>query len=152
MRSVFAISVVTLALAVGVNARQAPAQQQGQRQQGQAQGRAGGRGPMPAPSNLQVLPKDWTGQQVAQFMRTYFTVGLGVQCGFCHVQDRSSDEKPEKVTARKMLAMVMTINNDILKDVGMPAKDNMKVTCYTCHRGDKTPLTIPPAAGGGGGQ
>ena len=100
------------------------------------------------PKNLQVLPKDSTGQQVQTVMRT-FTQGLGVQCTYCHVQDRSSDENPHKVVARKMLAMEMAINGQFLKDVGEPAPAGTnKVTCYTCHRGTEHPLTAPPPAGG----
>jgi len=102
----------------------------------------------PAPKNLQVLPKDFTNQQVTAVMRT-FTAGLGVQCNYCHVQDRSSDEMPHKVTARKMLAMEMAINTQFLKDVGEPAPAGQnKVTCYTCHRGTEKPLTAAPAGGG----
>jgi len=101
-----------------------------------------------APKNLQVLPKDWTGQQVQVVMRT-FTAGLGVQCTYCHVADRSSDENPHKVVARKMLAMEMAINTQFLKDVGEPAPAGQnKVTCYTCHRGAEKPLTAPPTSGG----
>ena len=102
-----------------------------------------------APHNLQVLPKDWTTQQVVTFMRANFTVGLGVQCTYCHVADRASDEIPKKGIARKMLAMEMAINDQFLKDVGEPAPAGQsKVTCYTCHRGAEKPLTAPPAGGG----
>ena len=53
-------------------------------------------------------------------MRT-FTAGLGVMCTHCHVgtqADRAKDDKPEKATARKMIKMMMAINDDFLKDVG----------------------------------
>ncbi len=36
----------------------------------------------------------------------------GVACGFCHLQDRSVDDKPEKKMARKMIAMEVAINKD----------------------------------------
>ena len=102
-----------------------------------------------APHNLQVLPKDWTQQQVVALMRSAFTVGLGVQCTYCHVADRASDEVPKKGIARKMLTMEMAINDQFLKDVGQPAPAGQpKVTCYTCHRGAEKPLTAPPAGGG----
>jgi len=127
--------------------------------QAQGQGRQGrGRGmPAPPPQNLQVLPKDWTGQQVQSLMRT-FTGGLGVQCDHCHVsrEDRASDDKPEKLEARKMLRMVLAINNDFLKDIGEPPAEipgvpmALKVTCYTCHRGSLKPVSMPPPGGGGG--
>ena len=118
----------------------------------------GGRGPQQAPKNLQVLPKEMTGQQVQQVMQS-FTRGLGVMCDHCHVsrEDRASDDKPPKLVARKMLAMMLAINKDFLKDVGeplpAPAQPSplppMKVTCYTCHRGALKPLTAPPPGGGG---
>lgn len=107
-----------------------------------------GQGGQAAPKNLQVLPKDSTNGQVVTIMRT-FTAGLGVQCTYCHVADRSSDENPKKVIARKMLTMEMAVN-DQLKDIGEPAPAGQsKVTCYTCHRGAEKPLTVPGAPGGG---
>ena len=117
------------------------------------------------PKNLQVLPKDMTRRQVVQVMRG-FTRGLGVRCNHCHVgegddlskYDFASDAKPEKATARKMIAMVNAINNTHLAGVGEPAEPPApgqppapKVTCYTCHRGDMMPLTAPPPAPGRGG-
>jgi hypothetical protein len=92
--------------------------------------------------NVQVLPKDWTPQQVQQFMRTFVAPGLGVMCSHCHVADRSSDEKKEKVLARKMLQMMVAINDQHLKDVGDPAV-TQKVTCFTCHRGVLKPVSAP---------
>jgi hypothetical protein len=134
-----------LGVVVGVSVR---AQGQGAGQ-GQVQAPPQGRGRGGPPTNLQVLPKDWTGQQVQQLMRT-FTAGLGVECSHCHVgtpADRAKDDKPEKLEARKMIAMMLAINNDFLKDVGEPAAPGtFKVTCYTCHRGALKPLTAP---GGG---
>lgn len=117
------------------------------------------------PKNLQVLPKDMTRQQVVQVMRG-FTRGLGVRCNHCHVgegndlsqYDFASDAKPEKATARKMIAMVNAINTTHLAGVGEPAEPPApgqppapKVTCYTCHRGDTMPLTAPPPGPGRGG-
>jgi hypothetical protein len=93
-----------------------------------------GRGPAAPPKNLKVLAPD-------NFMANMrlATAGLGVQCTFCHEQDRSADTKPEKVTARMMFQMVMDINSK------MPADAKVKVTCYTCHRGMETPVSAPPA-------
>lgn len=118
--------------------------------QGQAQGTPpAGRGRGGPPQNLQVLPKDWTTQQVQQMMRS-FTAGLGVECSHCHTggqADRAKDDKPEKAVARKMIKMLMAINTDFLKDVGEPAAAGVnKVTCFTCHRGALKPLSAP---GGG---
>jgi hypothetical protein len=106
---------------------------------------AGGQG---APlQNLQVLPKEMTRPEVTALMRS-FTAALGVQCNHCHVgtpQERFKDDLPTKATARKMLKMVMAINEDPL---GVKKGEPNKVTCYTCHRGALKPLTAPPAGGG----
>lgn len=152
-RHVWMVALAGVALAAAVVVAQG---QQTPPAGGPPQG--GGRGPQQPPKNLQVLPKDMTTPQVAQLMRT-FTTGLGVMCDHCHVsqQDRASDDKPPKLVARKMIAMMLAINKDFLKDVGeplpAPAQPSplppMKVTCYTCHRGALKPLTAAPAGGGG---
>lgn len=146
-----AVFATVIAMGIGAGAL---AQGQGRAQgQGQAQGQTGqpqqGRGALP--QNLQVLPKDWTVQQVQQKMRT-FTAALNVECSHCHVgtmQERSKDDNPKKAIARKMIQMTMAINNDSLKGVGEPAADGAeKVTCFTCHRGAIKPLTAPAVGGG----
>jgi hypothetical protein len=88
-----------------------------------------------------------------------FTQALGVRCQFCHSYtgsdpnalenfDFPSDAIPAKATARKMMSMVQMINTDLLKGVGVPAPAGQsKVTCYTCHRGERTPQTARPPAG-----
>ena len=99
------------------------------------------------PQNLQVLPKEMTRAEVTALMRT-FTAALGIQCNHCHVgtpQERFKDDQPAKATARKMIKMVMEINEDPL---GVKKGEPNKVTCYTCHRGAVKPLTAPPAGGG----
>jgi hypothetical protein len=92
------------------------------------------KGPAGPPKNLKVLPAE----NLIPTMRAA-AAGLGVMCGFCHVEDRSSDEKPEKLTARMMFAMVKDINSKF-------PDGKAHVTCYTCHRGAQEPLTAPPAA------
>jgi len=68
-----------------------------------------------------------------------FKMALGVDCTHCHVQDQwEKDDLKPKVTARKMVSMVMDLNNRQLADIG-------KVSCYTCHRGDPHPLLAPPS-------
>jgi hypothetical protein len=96
---------------------------------------AGGRGGAPH-TNLKVLPDDAT---LMVNMRGA-VAGLGVMCNDCHnATDRASDEKPMKVMARMMFSMV--------KDINAKFPDGKAhVTCYTCHRGQKEPLTAPPAA------
>jgi photosynthetic reaction center cytochrome c subunit len=125
----------------------------------------------PDPMNLQVLPKDIDKGQLVQTMRS-FTQALGVRCPFCHVGEEGqpldtfnfmSDAKEEKATARKMIRMVMDINDKYLKDVkvhdeaGEHAEagehqeereaEGPMVTCYTCHRGEEHPLTRRPREG-----
>jgi hypothetical protein len=85
------------------------------------------------PKNLQIL----TPETYRAAMQS-FTQALGVQCDFCHVADRSSDEKEEKKMARMMLTMAREINSKF-------PDGKQHVTCYTCHRGAQEPLTAPPA-------
>jgi hypothetical protein len=113
---------------------------------------APGSGPLAPPyKNLQVLPKDITQAQLVSNMK-FFAQSLGVRCTHCHVGqegqplstfDFASDAKPDKLTARKMLVMVHRINE---QDFGVKDFANVKVTCYTCHRGSHHPLTAPPPA------
>ena len=133
----FALIVGALAVAVGASIYA----------QGQAQGAAPPARQGGAPlQNLQVLPKDWTRQQVTLYMRSV-AGALGVDCTHCHVgpmADRHKDDNPKKGLARKMIAMTNTINNDHLKGIGdPPAAGAQKVTCFTCHRGALKPLTAP---------
>ena len=66
-----------------------------------------------------------------------FTMSLGVDCEFCHVEhDFASDDKKEKKTARKMIEMTTTANDQTFAG-------RMEVRCYTCHRGAKEPVSIP---------
>jgi hypothetical protein len=95
--------------------------------------KGGGKGA--PPKNLQILtPENYRAAM------TSFTVALGVQCTFCHVQGQmDSDEKEQKKTARMMLTMTRDINSKW-------TDGKQHVRCYTCHRGSNTPLTEPPAA------
>jgi len=94
-------------------------------------------GPPPAPKNLKILKAD----EVRNAMRSY-TQALGVMCTHCHVQgDFAADDKPQKTTARMMIAMVRDVNTKF-----PDAATKTYVTCYTCHNGKVTPLTAPPPA------
>lgn len=96
--------------------------------------------PPSPPTNLKVL-KVSTGQEVRQIMGT-FTVGLGVQCVYCHVQGNfASDDNPKKEIARHMITMTQQVNGNF-------SEGKLRVSCYTCHRGEPEPKTAPePRAG-----
>ena len=88
-----------------------------------------GRGGAPqAFTNLQVLPE---GAPVIMIMRN-IRDALGVECAYCHVEDRASDDIDKKVIARGMMRMVQAINNDFLSDI------DARINCATCHRGSAT--------------
>jgi hypothetical protein len=61
-------------------------------------------------------------------------------CAYCHVEDRSSDEKKPKQVARRMVTMMRSINATF-------PDGQQHVTCYTCHRGSTTPLMVPELPG-----
>jgi hypothetical protein len=68
---------------------------------------------------------------------TVFSVALGEHCEFCHVErDFASDDKKEKGTARHMIEMTHTANEQTFEG-------RSEVQCYTCHRGDKKPQSAP---------
>ncbi len=61
-----------------------------------------------------------------------FKSSLNVDCDFCHIKDAfEKDDKPMKQVARKMIRRMNEINGD---------GAGGRVTCYTCHRGQKTPV------------
>lgn len=103
------------------------------------------------PENIQVLGEDVGGAQLGSVMRGFAT-SLGVRCHHCHVGeegvpfsewDFASDEKPEKATARLMLRMMKTINQDYLADV--PREDGVEPVnfwCHSCHAGRPRPATL----------
>ena len=99
----------------------------------------------PPHKNLKVFPPDISGPQLISNMKL-FAQSLGVRCTYCHVgeegkplstYDFASDAKAHKVRAREMLVMAHRINQ---QDFG----GQMKVTCFTCHRGSTGALTEPP--------
>ena len=177
MRSTARLVIFSCALAVGAVGYLA-AQDQAPPPQGQGgQAPGGGRAAPPPPQNRKVLPKNWTRQQVQALMQT-FVISLGQQapaqgapappkgqgegCLHCHVPgkepgpggrgpapDFPSDENPNKDIARKMIQMVMTIN-DTTKAVGDAAVVE-KVTCWTCHQGKSQPAILPEGGWGRGG-
>lgn len=102
--------------------------------------------------NLKVLPKDISKAELVSIMRS-FSFALGVRCGECHASvmadtgrtdqhDFASDEKADKETARHMMRMVRSINEQI-GAIGIEAP--VKVECVTCHHGVKKPETLGAA-------
>lgn len=86
--------------------------------------------------NIQVL-KGIPADQLVPAMQ-FITASLGVGCPFCHVENHfDADDKKPKETARKMIRMVMGLNQDDAFG-GKP-----EVTCNTCHRGTQLPLAVP---------
>lgn len=109
------------------------------------------RPPMPPPTNLQVLPKDMTSEQVVGIMRQW-TGELGVKCGYCHARDAAtnrlnfaSDANTMKDRARVMMKMTHTINAEYLSQLTNPAPEH-DVNCGTCHRGMAKPAVFTPPA------
>ena len=107
----------------------------------------------PAPTNLKVLPKDFTGKQVHETMEGW-AGSLGVHCDTCHTADPKNvgpngrprlkfddDSKPEKQMARIMYTMTQQMNKDYITKAMDLDKDGMgsPVTCGTCHRGHEMP-------------
>jgi hypothetical protein len=117
-----------------------------------AQSPAGGPPPQhrpdPPPTNLKVLPKDLTGEQVHEIMHKW-EADLGSNCSTCHTADPKNigpngrarlnfadDSKPEKATARLMYKMMEDINKSYISKID---SSGAPVTCGTCHRGHLGP-------------
>lgn len=109
--------------------------------------------PAPAPTNLQVLPKTMTGEQVHELMHKW-EASLGTECSTCHAADPTrkgpngrpmlnfaDDSKPEKATARLMYRMVQDINSQYISKIDNPGAP---VGCATCHRGHLDPPEFVP--------
>ena len=104
---------------------------------------SGAQAPTPSPSktteqvykNIQVL-KGIPSDQLIPAMQ-FITSSLGVQCDFCHVAGAfEKDDKKPKQTARKMMQMMIIINQENFDS-------HREVTCNTCHRGSPKPVAIP---------
>jgi len=85
--------------------------------------------------NIQTL-KGIPADQVVPSMQ-FINASLGVECEYCHVHGAmEKDDKKPKVTARKMIAMMMAINK-------VNFDGRREVTCFSFHRGAKDPVAIP---------
>jgi photosynthetic reaction center cytochrome c subunit len=90
--------------------------------------------------NIKVL----NGMPASQLIpvMNYFAASMGVRCNYCHVNkngqwDYASDEKEEKETARAMVKLVLDVNKNTFHG-------NPQVSCFTCHRGNRSPVSAPP--------
>jgi Photosynthetic reaction centre cytochrome C subunit len=88
-----------------------------------------------APKNLKLITAVALPNTMQDFVLALGLLDKGV-CNYCHVDDRASDEKMQKVIARNMIVMVNEINARF-------QDSKQHVTCYTCHRGSPTPATAP---------
>jgi hypothetical protein len=104
---------------------------------------SGAQPPVPSPSktteqvykNIQVL-KGIPSDQLIPAMQ-FISSSLGVQCDFCHMAGAfEKDDKKPKQTARKMMQMMIIINQENFDS-------HREVTCNTCHRGSPKPVAIP---------
>src|SRR5258707_4202716 len=85
--------------------------------------------------NIQAL-KGVPADQVIPSMQ-FIATSLGVECEYCHVAHANEkDDKKPKVTARKMIDMMMAINKDNFEG-------HREVTCYSCYRGSTEPVGTP---------
>ena len=90
--------------------------------------------------NIRVL----RGLPVDEFMGTMgvFSAALGMSCEDCHSasdttwENYALDTSPRKVTARRMVQMMASINQTSFGG-------RQVVTCYTCHRGSGRPRVTP---------
>ena len=111
---------------------------------------AQGRFPPDSFTNLKVLPKTVSRQELLGTMRG-FALGLGVRCTYCHVGREgapldsvnfASDDKRTKRVARVMLDMVDHINGEHLGMVPDRPEPHVVVRCETCHRGVARPRLL----------
>ena len=100
---------------------------------GKGGGKGGGGG---GGKNVQVLQGADLPATMQSFVQALGLLDKGA-CAYCHVDDRSSDAKVQKTTARRMIIMMRAIN-------GTFGDGKQHVNCFTCHRGSTTPLTEPP--------
>jgi len=87
--------------------------------------------------NIQVL----NGMHAAdlQGAMSFIASSLGVDCDYCHRQDKegtfASDIVPAKLRAREMIRMVRRINQENFHGEN-------RVTCFTCHQGSTAPVSL----------
>jgi tetratricopeptide (TPR) repeat protein len=90
--------------------------------------------------NIQVL-KGIPSDQLIPAMQ-FMSSSLGVECSFCHVEGHfEKDDKKPKHRAREMMQMMFELNNNSFEGL-------REVTCNSCHRGSRNPVSTPVVADG----
>ena len=110
--------------------------------------------PLPRPTNLKVLSKEMSGDDINKLMHQY-EQQLGVTCGFCHEEneqarklDYTSDGNSVKSTARMMIAMTNDLNTKYLAQLG-DRRYADPLTCGNCHQGQAHPPVFEPRSNTG---
>src|SRR5262249_21693566 len=75
---------------------------------------------------------------------SFMASSLGVECDYCHVVKDNRlvpelDDMSTKQTGRRMIQMTFDINKNNRDMFGSTGA----ITCYTCHRGQTSPATLP---------
>lgn len=102
---------------------------------------AAARKPEPGGRNLKIL-RGWSHEKIDEAMG-FMSASLGVSCDYCHVRnaerkwDFASDERDEKLAARRMLQMTQSLNAKWFEGT-------RTITCATCHQGRPEPARVPP--------
>ncbi len=103
-----------------------------------------GREEAPAESvfkNIKVL-KGVPAGRIPRIMNMGFGHSLGVGCRHCHIVGHwADDDSVRKQVAREMMAMVHTINEELLPKIKNLRSEKPGVSCSTCHRGAVKPAT-----------
>jgi hypothetical protein len=101
-----------------------------------------GREEAPAESvfkNIKVL-KGVPAGRLVRIMNMGYGRSLGVRCQHCHVVGEwDKEDKPQKQVARDMVAMMGTINREMLPKIRNLESKEPVVNCTTCHRGAVKP-------------
>ena len=88
--------------------------------------------------------KDKSPEEIKKLMQV-MSDDIGVKCAFCHDEkDYASEENPMKDFARRKMFMLDWMNAKY-----KPLEAKWEYSCYTCHRGQVTPVpSSPPGAAG----
>lgn len=109
-----------------------------------------GQSPWDGPfKNLKAFPQDVSGDVLRGAMMSW-TMALGVRCAHCHddtngqrfdQMDFASDAKAAKWTARSMMGLVRSANEQIAS-MATITHEAARVQCITCHRGATRPVLL----------